>query len=395
MSPTVPSAATSIWGTNAGVVPGDWSMRIVLLHVSPPSVDCAKAILEVPVNRLSCQTAYRLPLIGLTANSGSSSLDRTPRPAIATRPTCCTSMGVASDHVLPPSVERMIEAVNVVPPLQRPPLLKGHLPPLLVIRLIPSISTPAAWPAVGITIWFPIVWSFWSGSKMARPLLHVTPLSVVREKNDGPRNAMLWMNALGFAFAFGETSWSHTAYALFAITGSAVTDSLSLSTWVDVSSLAVTGVCQWSPPSVDRLTMIELAPPKPGPLASNESLIEYATWPSAETLTQGSVARLKKPGEPGAAPAQTLNRGWLAASAQVAPPSRETTLVRPLEPPSFQRSCWTAPTMWSGFVGSTATYGSTSASGKFLLPSASWEATSAAQVADPPSGSSGTRTRVP
>src|SRR5215472_5898636 len=252
MSPTVPSAATSIWGTNAGVVPGDWSMRIVLLHVSPPSVDCAKAILEVPVKRLSCQTAYRFPLIGLTANSGSSSLDRTPWPAIETPPTCCTSMGMASDHVLPPSIERMIEAVNVVPPLQRPPLLNGHLPPLLVIRLIPSISTPAAWPAVGITIWFPIVWSFWPGSKMARPLLHVTPLSVVREKNDGPRKAMLLLNALGLAFAFGETSWSHTAYAL----------------------LALTGACQWLPPSVDRLTMIELAPPKPGPLALKESLIE-------------------------------------------------------------------------------------------------------------------------
>src|SRR5215472_16277157 len=149
---------------------------------------------------------------------------------MATWPTCCTSIGIASDHVLPPSVERMIADVNVEPLPHFPALLNGHLPPWLVIRLIPSMSTPAAWPAVGTTIWFPIVWSFWPGSKITRPLLHVTPLSVVREKRVGPRNAMLWTNALGLAFSFGETSRSHTAYASLAFVGSAVTDSLTLST---------------------------------------------------------------------------------------------------------------------------------------------------------------------
>src|SRR2546428_11180384 len=99
---------------------------------------------------------------------------------------------------------------------------------------------------------------------------------------------MVWRKALGLACDCGETSWSQTAYALFATSGSPVTDSLSFSTWVEVSSLAVTGVCQWLPPSVDRLMMIELAPPKAGPLALKESLIEYATWPSEEKLTHGS-----------------------------------------------------------------------------------------------------------
>ena len=38
--------------------------------------------------------------------------------------------------------------------------------------------------------------------------------------------------------------------------------------------MAVTGACQLTPPSVERLMMIELAPPNAGPLALNESLIE-------------------------------------------------------------------------------------------------------------------------
>jgi hypothetical protein len=46
-------------------------------------------------------------------------------------------------------------------------------------------------------------------------------------------------------------------------------------------------------------------------------------------------------------------------------------------------------------MGSTATYGSTSASGKFVLPSAVDRATRAAHVGFPPSGLSGTRTTAP
>ena len=106
--------------------------------------------------------------------------------------------------------------------------------------------------------------------------------------------------------------------------------------------------------------MIELAPPNAGPLALNASLIEYTIFPSDEKLTHGSVARFKSPGEPGAAPSHLVNCGWLDASCHVAPPFVDTTFVRPFEPPSFQRSCWTLATRCGGFDGSAATYGSTS-----------------------------------
>ncbi|MDP9337222.1 MAG: hypothetical protein M3Q30_28440, partial [Actinomycetota bacterium] len=144
------------------------------------------------------------------------------------------------------------------------------------------------------------------------------------------------------------------AYAVDADVASAVTDYLSFNTVVEVSTRAVTGVCQVMPPSVERLMTIELAPPNAGPLALNESLIEYTMLPSDEKLTHGSVARLKSPGEPGAAPAHFENCGWLDASDQVRPPSLDTTLVRPFEPPSFQRSCWKLATRCAGFDGSAA-----------------------------------------
>jgi hypothetical protein len=54
-------------------------------------------------------------LTGLAANSGRKSLERTAWPAMLTEATCCTSIGIASDQVLPASVERMIEAVKVEP----------------------------------------------------------------------------------------------------------------------------------------------------------------------------------------------------------------------------------------------------------------------------------------
>src|SRR5215472_3866892 len=89
------------------------------------------------------------------------------------------------------------------------------------------------------------------------------------------------------------------------------------------------------------------------------------------------------------------NCGCPAARVQLAPPLVETTFVRPLAPPSFHRSCCTLPTRCIGLVGSTATWGSTSESGKFVLPSAICCATSAAHVGEPPSGSSGRRTTDP
>src|SRR5262249_34700908 len=92
---------------------------------------------------------------------------------------------------------------------------------------------------------------------------------------------------------------------------------------------------------------------------------------------------------------QIENCGWPAASDQEAPPVVDITLVSPLAPPSFQRSCCTLPIRCIGSVGSTATYGSTSESGKFLLPRAVCSATRAAHAALPPSGLTGTGTTAP
>src|SRR5262249_22996846 len=48
-------------------------------------------------------------------------------------------------------------------------------------------------------------------------------------------------------------------------------------------------------------------------------------------------------------------------SAHVAPPLNDVDATSPCAPPFDHRSCWKTPTRWSGFVGSTATRGSTSA----------------------------------
>ena len=269
--------------------------------------------------------------------------------------TCGATM-IGFDHVAPPSVER-ITATDSVSRWLCP------RPPLVWIRSNPSISTPLAGPAVGTTIWLPIVWFFSPGSKMGRPVLQVTPPSVVLENMAGPRNAGEWSYAPGFAFSLGETSLSHAAYAVRGLSGSAVTVSLSFNTVNEASYRAVTGVCHVMPPSVERLIMIALAPPNAGPFALKESLIEYTIFPSDEKLTHGSVALFRSPGEPGAAPSQRVNAGWLDASCQVRPPLVETTFVSPFEPPSFHRSCCTLATRCSGFVGFTVTYGSTSESG--------------------------------
>ena len=49
--------------------------------------------------------------------------------------------------------------------------------------------------------------------------------------------------------------------------GSAVTDSLSFSTVNEGSTRTATGAFQVTPPLLDVLTWMELAPPKAGPLA--------------------------------------------------------------------------------------------------------------------------------
>ena len=57
-------------------------------------------------------------------------------------------------------------------------------------------------------------------------------------------------------------------------------------------------------------------------------------------------------------PAQVVNRG--AVGNQFWPPSREKPASSPWAPPSNHRSCCQNPTTLFGFVGLTATEGSTS-----------------------------------
>ena len=111
---------------------------------------------------------------------------------------------IGSDQVAPPSVERITATLNDARWLL-------PFPPLLRIRTKPLIRTPAAGPAVGTTIWLPIVWFFWPGSKIDLPSLQVTPPSVVFENIVGPRKAGETLKAPGFAFWLGETSRSQTA----------------------------------------------------------------------------------------------------------------------------------------------------------------------------------------
>ena len=98
---------------------------------------------------------------------------------------------VGSDQVVPPSAERITATLNEARGLPLPPFVK--------IRSNPSTRVPLAGPVVGTTIWLPIVWFFSPGSKMIRPGLQVTPLSVVFENSTGPRKAGENVNAVGLA----------------------------------------------------------------------------------------------------------------------------------------------------------------------------------------------------
>ena len=110
------------------------------------------------------------------------------------------------------------------------------------------------------------------------------------------------------------------------------------------------GSLQVSPPSVDvdtRMAEVTWS-------ADTDSAIWYAL-PSVSNVTQGSDARSST----GSPPEHSLNAAKL--SVQVSPPSKELAATRPRAPPLDQRSCWNTPMRLAGFVGLTATNGSTSA----------------------------------
>ena len=119
-----------------------------------------------------------------------------------------------------------------------------------------------------------------------------------------------------------------------------------------LSKRRTAGSLQVCPPSVERLARTALR----GVLLSNE--IEIAcSVPVGPNDTQGSDARSYPPASP-VPPAQVVNLGALGS--QFRPPSRVKPASSPWAPPSDQRSCCQNPTMLLGFVGLTATDGSTS-----------------------------------
>src|SRR2546425_9482146 len=85
-----------------------------------------------------------------------------------------------------------------------------------------------------------MVWSFCPGSKIARVPVQVLPPSVVLENQAGPRNAREKRAASGLWL--GAKSRSHTTYAVFGLTGSAVTGSLSFKKW----GTSKMGVVPWA-----------------------------------------------------------------------------------------------------------------------------------------------------
>ena len=88
-------------------------------------------------------------------------------------------------------------------------------------RMIRS-NTSSRSPFGSSTIWLPIVWLSRPGSKILRAFVQLAPPLVVRENQVGPKKSEF--GSAGFL----TSSRSHTAYARFASSESAVIDSLSL-----------------------------------------------------------------------------------------------------------------------------------------------------------------------
>ena len=106
---------------------------------------------------------------------------RTSCPAIVTDGQVMPLTMIGSDQVVPPSVERITATLNEA--------LRVPLAALGGDQVEAVDQHPLAGPVVGTTIWLPMVWFFCPGSKMTRPGLQVTPLSVVFENSAGPRKA--------------------------------------------------------------------------------------------------------------------------------------------------------------------------------------------------------------
>src|SRR6476646_11841808 len=131
------------------------------------------------------------------------------------------------------------------------------------------------------------------------------PPSIVRANHDGP--LPFW------------SSRSHVAYANPAVSGSAVSDSLSLK-GATPSRISVAGSLHVRPPSVDRLARTALDEFVANVSPVNAMPIWYA-MPSGPIDTHGSLARAKSPPLAVLPPVQREN--FACVSDHVSPPSNE------------------------------------------------------------------------
>src|SRR5919201_4664991 len=141
-------------------------------------------------------------------------------------------------------------------------------------------NTSSRSPFGSSTIWLPIVWLLRPGSKILRGFDQVRPPSLVRENQVGPKKSE-------FGFVGSRTaSRSQTAYALFALSVSAVIDSLSFRKCGSVSRLSVVigpQVFPWSPDLLTRIALVSRSFESPSEICQ--------LVPVGPVVTHGSDAR--------------------------------------------------------------------------------------------------------
>src|SRR5947207_8990286 len=116
VSSTLPCLSTRLLGTNAcssaGLVfRGVWFTLIEAYQELPPSDEVERAISSTPLKRVSCQTAYSLPLLRSTAISGMPPSARIGRPVSgsnAPRSRLAATTVDVLDQVTPLSVDLMM-----------------------------------------------------------------------------------------------------------------------------------------------------------------------------------------------------------------------------------------------------------------------------------------------
>src|SRR5215211_237089 len=230
------------------------------------------------------------------------------------------SITIGRDQVSPWSVERITAAV------------KPRFARLRTLRI--QLNSITRSPFGSTTIWLPIVWLNWPGSKTGLAS-YDSPPSSERANQATDLNVTVFSAARELARSVGDTMRCHVTYTKFESCGSAVSVSLSLKTVALLSNFTTTGSSQFAPPSIERDVSTAFA--------TLVSLMPSATWwavPLGENDTHGSVARSKSPPLAALPPVQRLNFACpvfgavlTGGMAQVSPPSVEKPLMFPREPP--------------------------------------------------------------